>query len=118
MFPVVAPAAKFKVPEGSTPPTKSFAEAALAPMPATDQPIDRGSAVAPDLVAVKTNAVVPDNPSALVTEVVLSETTPPVTARMFVPPVPSGVATKLPFVTPGMTRLRLCEPPSWRTPLE
>ncbi len=49
---LVSPAAKLTVPVGSTPPTKSLADAAVGPEPATDQLAVLACAIAPERVTV------------------------------------------------------------------
>ena len=61
----VSPAAKLTVPLGSAPPTKSEADAGLAPLPASDQDTLFAEPVLPVRVTVNVNGVVPDWPSAL-----------------------------------------------------
>ena len=58
-------AAKLTVPLGSAPPTKSEADAGLAPLPASDQDTLFAEPVLPVRVTVNVNGVVPDWPSAL-----------------------------------------------------
>ena len=61
----VSPAAKLTVPLGSTLPTKSEADAGLAPLPVSDQATLCVASVSPVRVIVKVNGIVPDWPSAL-----------------------------------------------------
>jgi microcompartment protein CcmL/EutN len=61
----VSPAAKLTVPLGSAPPTKSEADAGLAPLPVSDQDTLFAEPVSPVRVTVNVNGVVPDWPSAL-----------------------------------------------------
>ena len=53
MVRLVSPAAKFTVPAGSTPPTKSVAAAGLAPLPVTAQPAVLAWLVLPLRLTVK-----------------------------------------------------------------
>jgi hypothetical protein len=60
---VVCPAAKFTVPDGSVPATKSDALAFDPPLPLTAQAADAVPVLIPERVTVKVNGVVPLLPS-------------------------------------------------------